>query len=478
MIFEPVRLNEPAATGAAKRGLLSIIAIGLQGGTRFLSNLLIGRVAGPLINGAVASATALAFLLHTFWPSSSPGAASKFIARARGKKDDAEVHSVTRHIALRVVQVTGVLAVACPPLWVWVYDGQWWEGLCISVILITVSTSQFARGVHFGAGQVARGTRYDILISIIGIVTTVLLLSLGVRNLLLTLPMSLALGAYSLLCWPWTAHGTPERALRSEIDKFITFSALGSMASAGMLQASQLVAAWLGPEEAARFAPALLMVTPLSIIATALTMALYPSMAEAQGGNDTERLRRQTDLATRGFMAVMVPSFGGMAIAARPIIELVWGHRFDQSPALMPFFCLALLINNVATPSVSSITSGPHRNMWYTLLLSQAGLASAIVAWLLLVQPLGVFGVALGYGIGASVTAISLIVVAWRMYAQRWWPLFAQLVVAVAAIAGLSWWRHSSPPDHVLDLVVGTGFGLLWLGISVPTLRRLWGHRA
>lgn len=477
MRFEPVQLNQPAATGAAKRGVLSIVAIGLQGGTRFISNLLIGRIAGPLINGAVASATALAFLLHTFWPSSTPGAASKFIARARGKKDDEEVHAVARHIAIRVLQITGVLAVAAPPVWVVIYDGQWWEGLCISLILITVSTSQFARGVHFGAGQVARGTRYDIVVSIIGVVATVLLLAVGVRNLLLTLPMSLALGAYALLCWPWTAHGKPEKSLRAEIDKFVTFSALGSMASAGMLQASQLVAAGLGPQEAARFAPALLMVTPLSIIATALTMALYPSMAEAQGGNDKARLRRQTDLATRGFMAVMVPAFGGLAIAARPIIELVWGHRFDSSPELMPFFCLALLINNVATPSVSSITSGPHRNMWYTLLLSQAGLASAIVAWVVLVPPLGVFGVAIGYGLGATVTAVSLMCIAWRMGRHRWWGLMAQLGFAVASIALLSWWRHNAPPDHVLDLVVGTAFGLGWLLVSLPTLRRLWAGR-
>ena len=37
MRFTPVELTNPAGTGAAKRGLLSIISIGLQGGTRFIS---------------------------------------------------------------------------------------------------------------------------------------------------------------------------------------------------------------------------------------------------------------------------------------------------------------------------------------------------------------------------------------------------------------------------------------------------------
>lgn len=475
--FTPVVLNQPAGTSNAKKGVLSIITIGLQGGTRFLSNWLIGRIAGPLLLGAVATATSLAFSLHTVWPSSAPSAASKFISRARGKGDETELYAVARHTAVRVMQASLLLAPLAPVLWMSLYGGALWEGLCISAILIAVSTSQYARGVHFGAGQVARGTRIDVMTSAIGLGLTLILLLAGVRNLTLTLPLTVTMGTYALLCWPWTAHGRPEKALRSEIDKFVTFAAIGSIASAGMLQISQLVARGLSEHAGAQYAPALQLVTPLSIIASAITMVLYPAMSEAHGAGDAERLRRQTDLAFKAFLAVMIPAFGAMAIASRPLMYFVWGERFVDAWPIMPVFCLALMLQNIANPAVGSITSGPHRHMWYSLLLSQAGLVCAVICWLILVPLLGLFGVALGYSLGAAMTAVSLIVVAWVMQRQHWGWLSLWTIGSIGVIAGLSWWRQSQPVSHWLDLVIAAGFAVVWLVPAAGFLLRVWRSR-
>lgn len=477
MKFTPVQLNSPATTSTARKGMLSMLTIGLQGGTRFISNWLIGRVAGKLVLGLVASATALAFTLNTLWTSSVQSAASKFIARARGKGDDEQVHAVANHLAKRVLQVVLVLAAIAPFLWWWWYRGSVWEGLCISAILITVATSQFARGIHFGAGQIARGTRIDVLTSVIGIGVTALMLTLGVRDITLTLPLTIALGVYSLLCWPWTAHGRPEKALRSEMDKFVTFSALGSIASAGMLQISQLVAKGISEHAAAQYAPALQLVTPLAIIASALTMVLFPAMAEAHGREDRDALRRQTHLASTAFVAALVPIFGGMAIAARFVIRVVWGESYADAAPLMPVFCLALLAANIATPSVGSITSGPHKNMWYSLLLAQAGLLSAVVSWWLLVPRIGVMGVAVGYGIGSAVTAFSLIGVAWKLNGQRWLGLALATIGGMVAIGVLSWWRITQPVNYVIDIAVAVGFALIWSAAWSPVLLRVWRSR-
>lgn len=472
MRFRPVELNNPAGTSTARKGLFSLVTIGLQGGTRFASNWLVGQVAGKLVLGVVANATALAFLLNTFWPSSAQGAASKFIARARGKGDDAEVHAVARHVGVRVLQVLAVLSPVAPVVWHLQYGRPVWEGLCVSAMLIAVASSQFARGVHFGAGQIARGTRADVVTSVVGLAGTGLLLAVGVRDILLTLPLTIAMAVYALLCWPWTAHGRPERALRSEIDKFVTFAALGSIASAGMLQVSQLTAGSISPEAAGDYAPALQLVTPLAIVASALTMVLFPAMAEAQGARDLDRLRRTTDLATRGFVAVLVPVFGAMAIASRPLIDLVWVGKYPDSAQLMPAFCVALLLQNVASPAIGSITSGPHRNMWYSLLLSWAGFGTAVAGWALLVPRYQNVGVALGYAAGAGVTALSLIAVAWRMNGQRWGGLLAWLLTAVAALSAISWWRHLQPTDHLVDLALAVGFAVVSALPMLPTLRQ------
>lgn len=479
MKFTPVQLNSPASTSGAKKGVLSIISVGLQGGTRSISNWLVASFAGRIVYGIVSNATALAFLLHTFWPSSAQQAASKFIARARGKQDDAEVHAVARHLSIRVLQATCLLAVAAPVLWMLLYGGTWWEGLCVSAILITVCTSSYARGVHFGAGQVARGTRVDLIASFIGIVGTGLLLLLGVHNLLLTLPLSLALGVYSLLCWPWTAHGRPEKALRSEIDKFVTFAAAGSIASAGMLQLSQMITGSL-PQEGASgiYAAAAQLVTPMTMITGALTSVLYPALAEAHGAGDREKLRSHTDLMTRGFVALLVPVFGALAIAARPLIYVVYelgrGHAgYAEAATLMPVFCIALLLNNVATPSVSAITSGEHKYVWYSMLLSQAGLLTAIVVWVAAVPFLGLFAVALGYGVGLVLTAVSLMAVAWRLTGQRWSRLAVFLLGSAAFIGVASWLTQTLSPSYWLDVVVAAVFAGVWLALAIRPMRRI-----
>ncbi|RRD49035.1 lipopolysaccharide biosynthesis protein [Arachnia propionica] len=478
MGFKPVPLNAPAGTSGAKRGLLSVVTLGLQGGTRFASNWLIASFAGKVVFGTVAVATSLAFLLHTFWPSSTQSAASKFVARARGKEDDVEVHAVARQLSLRVVQVTAFLAVVSVIAWVVLFQGQWWEGLCVAAILVTVCTSQYARGIHFGADQVARGTRVDIIASVVGIAATGVLLALGVRNMLLTLPLSLSLGVYSLLCWPWTAHGRPERALRSEIDKFVTFSAIGSVASAGMLQMSQLVTKQFGEATSGIYGVALQLVTPMSLITTALIMVFYPGLAKAHGAGDHETLRRHTDMATRGFVAVLVAFFGGVAIAARPVIHVVYSAvsgRHDYAPAaiLIPVFCLALLVNNVATPSVSAITAGEHKYMWYPMLASQGGLLCAVIVWFTVVPHIGVFAVAAGYAFGAIVCACFLYAVAWRLTGQKWVDVSVQMVVACVLIAVASWAVQRFSPNLWIDIAVAVVFGLGWLAWSTPVMLRL-----
>ena len=480
MKFTPVQLNSPASTSGAKKGVLSIISVGLQGGSRTLSNWLVASFAGRIVYGVVSNATSLAFLLHTFWPSSAQPAASKFIARARGKQDDAEVHAVARHLSVRVLQVTSLLAVAAPVLWMLIYGGAWWEGLCVSAILITVCTSSYARGVHFGAGQVARGTRVDLIASLIGIVGTGLLLLLGVHNLLLTLPLSLALGVYSLLCWPWTAHGRPEKALRSEIDKFVTFTAAGSIASSGVLSLSQIITGILPQEGGASgiYGAAALLVLPMGQITNALTSVLYPALAEAHGAGDREKLRSHTDLMTRGFVALLVPVFGALAIAARPLIYVVYelgrGHAgYAEAATLMPVFCIALLLNNVATPSVSAITSGEHKYVWYSMLLSQAGLLTAIVVWVAVVPFLGLFAVALGYGAGVVLTAVSLMVVAWRLTGQRWSRLAVFLLGSAAFIGVASWLTQTLSPSYWLDVVVAAVFAGVWLALAIRPMRRI-----
>ncbi len=483
MGFKPVPLNSPAQGSGARRGIFSIITLGLQGGSRWISNLFIAQFAGSAVFGSVASATSLAMLLNTVWPASTQGAASKFLARARGKEDDAEIHAVANHIAVRVLQVTTILSVIGALTWVLVYHGAWWESLCVVTILVTVNTALFARGIHFGADQVERGTRVDIISSIVGIAATAILLLLGVRNLLLTLPLSLALGVYSLLCWPWTATGRPEKPLRSEIDKFVTLTALGSIASSGLLQVTQLVTQYFFDDAAAGvIGVAVQLATPLAIITGGLTAVLMPMLAKAHGAGDMDKMRSHTNLATRGFVTVLVAFFGAVALAARPIIFILYDwrglHQYATAAPLIPAFCLALLVQNSVAPSVSAITSGDQKHVWIPTVVPYAGFATALLAWVLFMPRLQLFGIAAGYAVGMIVTQAILFIVAWRLTKQRWTGVATTLAAGCAAIAAGSWAVQQFSTSYWIDLAAGTVFALVWLGLFGPRfLRRLKAAR-
>jgi len=102
---------------------------------------------------------------------------------------------------------------------------------------------------------------------------------------------------------------------------------------------------------------------------------------------------------------------------------------------------------------------------------------SAIAAWAILAPAFGIVGIAVGYAIGAAITALSLLVVAWRLNGQRWWGVLLALLASVLAISGLSAWRLNSPANHLVDIAAAAAFAVAALVPSVPLLRRVWAAR-
>lgn len=215
-MLRPLRLDQPTAGTMRLRAVLSTVGIGVQGGLRFVSSVLIGRVGGDAVLGVVNSAISAAMFLTLLGPQSAGNAASKFVARSRGAGRYVEAQQVARHLAGRLVIVSAALAVIAILSWAGIsgepLTESWRGGLCVAALVVGYAGYSFVRGLQFGAGQVPRATAWDVTSVVIGLAGVLVLLASGVRNTTLLLPLAAAYLVYTAAGWPQrTATGQEDR---------------------------------------------------------------------------------------------------------------------------------------------------------------------------------------------------------------------------------------------------------------------------
>lgn len=452
----------------ARRGFMSSVGVVIQGVVRFITNALIGRLGGPAVLGSVASAISTAQLLALLWPTTSGSAASKFIARARGKEDPAETAAIAAHLARRTIQATFALAGLAIPIWTLVYDDGVVEASIVAALVTGYSGYSFTRGLKFGAGQVPSATRWDVATAALGAAGVVALLGFGVRGLALVLPLAAANILFTVGGWPWGARGQLVSSLRREIDGFVALGVLGTVASSGFLHLSVIVArVGGGAASAGQYAAALVLATPPSLLAVSLSLVLFPSMSEAWGRGDAETLYRQTDLSFRVLIVTMTAIIGSLALCSRLLVATVWGHEYDRTATLLPILLLAVLANTIGVACSNSLTTRSHRGMVASTGASVCGMVVGMIAWALLAPKWGPVGVALGYLAGSTVIAAIPIAIVWRRERHPWKGLALRLAAGlVLLVALLAMERTVDPP-----VAFGPVIALLFLGSWVSIMR-------
>lgn len=470
-----LRVEDARGTSIAAGGMLSLVGLASQGILRFATIWLVGRLAGPVLAGTLAAAIATASLLALLWPTSAGSAASKYIARARGGGDTSELGAVAAHFRRRAVLSGLLVAGLSIPVWVLLQDGRLLDGLCVAAFALAYSAYSFVRGVLFGAQQMARATTWDVTSSVLGLVALGGALLVGVRGSALLLPIAGAYALYSIASWPWQvpAHGPLSTSLHRELDHFVLLGAAGSLASSGFLQLSMIVARATDPEGAGQFAAAMSTATPASMLAASLSLVLLPSLSEALGTGDTERFRMMSDRANRVLITAMVAIFGSLALAARLIMTILWGHRFAPESLLFPLLVLALLASNSSVASVNALAARSRRGILVTTLASIAGLLTGVVVWWLLIGRFGVFAVAVGYLVGTVVTNVVPLAAEWRVGGHQWTGLATRSIIAVAVVCGGLYLQRSLNLSIWLDPALVAVFLAGWLLASRHDLASL-----
>ena len=480
-MLRPVRLDRPISTSLARGSFYSTAGLIAQGLLRFATSFLVGHLAGKTVLGEVASAIAMSLTLALLWPTTTGSAASMFLARARGANKPEELRSTAAHLRMRTTQTGLLLGAVAIPLWLLVDGGSWQGALSVAALTVAYSGYSFTRGVQFGAGQVLRATMWDVTSVVLGLGCLLVLLLAGVRSTVLVVPLVLTYGLYTLAGWPYGAGDKAGREQRRELDGYVLLGAVGSLASTGFLQLSQVVAKLVAGDSAAgQYASALALATPASLLAASLTLVLLPSLSEAFGRGDHAVFRAQTDRATRGLGVTMVAIFCSIMVCSRLIVTMVWGAEFAGAEKLLPVLVLAVLATNLSVAASNALNTRSRRGMLINTTSALVGMSIGAVVWLFLAPHLGTYGVAIGYLCGTVSMAVVPVVLVWRGDGHRWGLVFGKVLLGVVIAAAMVVVQHVAALPLVFDPVFAVAFLAVWWLINradvaklpIPGLRR------
>jgi O-antigen/teichoic acid export membrane protein len=466
-------LTRSSRAGVPARALLSTVGIGVQGVVRFLFSLLIGRYSGPVVLGAASAPVSLALFASLLWPTATGAAAAKFIAAGRGAGRPEEVAAVARHLARRTLVSSLVLAIGTVVVALTVLHTGLTAALMTGLLTASYSGYAFTRGLQFGAGQVPRATFWDVATATLSVVLLVLVVTSHTVALLL-LPLVVGYLAYTIVNWPRAGTQAPQLDLRGEMDGFVLLAVVGTLASAGFLQLSNVLArAANSPHDAGLYAAALSLATPASLLARSFSLVLFPSMSEAHGREDRASLRAQTDLGTRALVVIMVGVFGVIVLLSGTILRIAYREQFSGAGIVLPIMLVAVLFSTVVVAGVNYLTSTSQQGMRISASTSVVGMLVGCAAWAVLVPLYGVTGVAVGYLVGSAFITMPPVIIVWRREGHHWTGVAIRFVVATAALVALSVYEDRADVSDLGALGLAAAFLLVWLAASATDVRRV-----
>ncbi|QIM21461.1 lipopolysaccharide biosynthesis protein [Phycicoccus sp. HDW14] len=468
--------GQPPGGGLRDHAALSTYATAVQGAARLAYSVVIGRLGSRELLGQANSALSISVLTSLVWAAPAAAAGTRFVALRKALGDEEGAAVVARHIALRSLFVATVLPTTTGLL------GAWWLGLqpvqvvtCV-VLCWAYSVYNTARGVRFGLLGFRQVALWDTVAAAtsLTVLAVVLLLHL---DLLTLLPLAVGYGLFAVVTWPARTRGRLERDARREIDHWIAFSALGVLASGGLLQASQLAAHhWSGESGAGDFAAALSLATPMSMFAIALSTALVPPLVAAAGRGDHAGVRRHADNIARRLVAIFVGVIGVLVIVSPFGIAVVYGPSFARSASVLPVLLGAVMLTSVALGGSTALQSTRRRGPQVVAGINLGGLVLGVAAWFLLAPSHGIEGVAVGYLVGAGSASLGTLAAVWWIERQAWLDLAARFAAGVALVVGLA--LATRDLDGVTGALAQVGaaivFGAVWTWLNRREVAALW----
>ncbi|RLZ03288.1 hypothetical protein CWC38_06555 [Kocuria tytonicola] len=446
---------------------LTVVAVFVQGLSRFGYSLLIGNILGSEVLGQVNLAISLALFLVLLWPQASGNATSKFIAMARGQQHRDEQLSVAVYTSRSAALATALLSVVAVVVATRSLHLPLSYALSCGLLVIALSAYNFVRGVRTGNNQFVTTAVWDCISS--GVTLTLLLVVLlGGFTPLLLVPLSVGYLLYAIPSWPRVSGGPLPTALKREINVFTGWAAVNILTASGLLQLSMILGKHYDtPAAVGQYSAAVSIATPASMLSSSMLVALAPAVARMFTAGDHQGMRRQLDSILRIMVLVFLPVFGVGILWAQPVIQLLYSARADEFTQAAPllvvlFFAVSATSFNASN---SRLNGGESWGVRALAACNAVGLLLGVTTIVWWGPRLGIMSAALGYLVGCLVSSLGPLVIVWVHDRMSWGGLMLRVATGYALVLGGLWWV-AADPGITTTILATVAFLAAWCLIS------------
>ncbi|MFI7583652.1 lipopolysaccharide biosynthesis protein [Kocuria sp. M1N1S27] len=448
---------------------LTVVAVFVQGLSRFGYSILVGRLLGKEALGEVNLVISLAVFLVLLWPQASGTAAAKFVAMARGRQDPEGQLAAASFTALSAAVGAAVLGASGAAFTAFVLDLSWGYAVSAGLLVLSLSAYNYTRGLRAGNNHFVTTAAWDCISSFVTLSLLLLVLLAGWHWVLL-LPLITGYAVFALPAWRRRSGARLDPGVRREILVFTVWGSAHLLAASGLLHLSVVIGRTYDSEEAlGLYAAAVSLATPASMLSGAMMTALSPSVARMFAAGHTRELSRQVDTILRTMVTVFLPVFGVGILWAEPVLRVIYGRDFMAAEPLLVllFFAVSATSFNAANARLNGTEA------WGIKVLAASngvGLVLGIATILLLGPEHGILASAVGYLVGSLVSALLPMLFVWRLDRLRWGGVLLRILAGYAMVLG--GWVLLGDEFRLLPAVGVTAVFLsVWLLLSARDLR-------
>lgn len=473
--------------GVVRTGALSMVGMAALGLTRLIHGSLVVRATDAQTYGRVGVLIAVATIASLLLPAGVSSALPKFVPFLHGRGDPRAARAAYRLLSRLGLVGAVVFGLAAAAVAAAVLDLSVRDTAQLAALAIAFSLYSIDKAALYAYQRVPAYARLELVTSALAVLATVVVVAAGWPVYLAPLVLgytAFAVGARLLLrdqVARAPRSGGPRQPVTglgpvplAEVFGYVALACLGTLASQGFLQGTQLLAeAFATPTEVGYFAAAVTLVTPMYFLPRALSVALFPTMARAHGAGDVAAVRRHADLSTRALFVVLAPVFAAAILLAPEVLLLYGGSALTAGSGVLQFMLAATFLAVCAVAAVNTLSSGDGWQVRTPVASAVAGALTGLAVVALLGRPLGALGVGIGYLAGTAVTAGGPVVAVWRRHAMAWQgPVLTALgVVAAALTVGAVVTSVQVPPGTRVALDVGCA-----LAVVAASVGLLAGH--
>lgn len=386
------------ARAVARAATLATSGLAVQGVSRLVYVIVVGRLASEETLASTSAALSLATLLALVAPTPLANAASRWLSmqRAAGASNRGMVGRLT---AAGLASSIG-LGVAAVPIQL-VLGTALVPALCGGGAVLGYGLYSVARGAQLGLHGELRVLIADATSGLLALAGIAVVLVVGMEPLAL-LPIGVGYTLFALLAWPRRDADAGDPPSR-DVGSFLLWNLLSGLSTNGLLLMSMLVVyATSEASSASQFAAAFSLATPVSMLGQAASQVLIARFAH-HGGSRRERSRAARTF-TIGFVVGTAPVFGLAALLAPIYLPLFYGPGFERSVGMLQLLLLPLYVFTAGLiPASFLLAAGRAREV---ALVSSIGFVIGLAVMLLSHDALGETGVTIGFLVGAVVIAI------------------------------------------------------------------------